>query len=265
MPARRHTHGPGRVLRVAVVDHETEIAGMLIDRSRSLDWEVRLIDRPVAIEDLTAMRLNAIVVDIASLPGLHGVDGTAGTDRWDWLRHLAESLPQLAILVCTAPAALSERVRGLTLGADDWLSKTCHPEELIARIQRATTGRRQPPPPKAGEPLRSGDLQIRFDHQQAFAGGLSAQLTPREFEILTLLASSPGIALEREEIYARIWGYTMLAGDRSVDVFIAKLRAKLRRVSPGWEYLHTHFGFGYRFAARPLDASDRQGGAGVAA
>ena len=57
--------------------------------------------------------------------------------------------------------------------------------------------------------------------------------------------------LEREEVYQRVWGYTMARGDRSVDVFVRKLRSKLERVSPGWRYVHTHFGVGYRFAAEP--------------
>jgi DNA-binding winged helix-turn-helix (wHTH) protein len=58
--------------------------------------------------------------------------------------------------------------------------------------------------------------------------------------------------LDREDIYQRVWGYTMPHGDRSVDVFVRKLRAKLEAVSPGWRYVHTHFGVGYRFAAEPV-------------
>ena len=61
--------------------------------------------------------------------------------------------------------------------------------------------------------------------------------------------------LEREFIYQRLWGYAMVRGDRSVDVFVRKLRQKLERVSPGWRYIHTHFGIGYRFAAEPAYAS----------
>ncbi len=58
--------------------------------------------------------------------------------------------------------------------------------------------------------------------------------------------------LEREEIYSRLWGYAMVRGDRSVDVFVRKLRQKLEKASPGWRYIHTHFGIGYRFAAEPV-------------
>ena len=62
--------------------------------------------------------------------------------------------------------------------------------------------------------------------------------------------------LPREEIYERVWGYAMVHGDRSVDVFVRKLRQKLERVSPGWRYIHTHFGIGYRFAPEPVDGGE---------
>jgi len=77
-------------------------------------------------------------------------------------------------------------------------------------------------------------------------GSASVDLTAREFELLQLLAQSDRV-LRREEIYERVWGYAMAHGDRSVDVFIGKVRQKLRLVSPHWDYIHTHFGVGYRF------------------
>ena len=77
--------------------------------------------------------------------------------------------------------------------------------------------------------------------------GRSINLTRREFELLQTLAEAEGKVLEREEIYQRVWGYAMAHGDRSVDVFIRKLRAKLQKHSPSWSYIHTHFGVGYRF------------------
>ena len=77
-------------------------------------------------------------------------------------------------------------------------------------------------------------------------------LTRREFELIQLLAEAEGQVLQREEIYQRVWGYAMVHGDRSVDVFVRKLRQKLERASPGWRYIHTHFGIGYRFAPEPV-------------
>jgi DNA-binding response OmpR family regulator len=93
-----------------------------------------------------------------------------------------------------------------------------------------------------------GEITIRPDLYQAYVHDVSLELTAREFEILHLLSGSDRV-LRREEIYERVWGYAMAHGDRSVDVFVRKLRQKLRAGSPVWSYIHTHFGVGYRFAA----------------
>ena len=98
-----------------------------------------------------------------------------------------------------------------------------------------------------------GEVEIRPDQYQAFVGGTSLDLTRREFELIRLLAEAAGQVLPREEIYQRVWGYAMVHGDRSVDVFVRKLRSKLERVSPEWRYIHTHFGIGYRFAPESVD------------
>ena len=80
-------------------------------------------------------------------------------------------------------------------------------------------------------------------------------------ELLQLLAEAAGQVMEREEIYRRVWGYAMAHGDRSVDVFIRKLRQKLEKRSAGWTYIHTHFGVGYRFDPEPVGGTDRDTGA----
>jgi DNA-binding winged helix-turn-helix (wHTH) protein len=97
--------------------------------------------------------------------------------------------------------------------------------------------------------MLAGEIEVRPDQFQVFAHGRSIDLTRREFELIQLLAGAEGRVLEREEIYQRVWGYTMAHGDRSVDVFVRKLRSKLQHASPEWHYIHTHFGVGYRFAA----------------
>jgi DNA-binding winged helix-turn-helix (wHTH) protein len=116
------------------------------------------------------------------------------------------------------------------------------------------------PPPSASraetEPINAGEVEIRSDRFQAFVGERSIDLTRREFELIELLAAAEGRVLEREEIYSRLWGYTMVRGDRSVDVFVRKLRQKLEKASPKWRYIHTHFGIGYRFAAESVEVSE---------
>ena len=120
-------------------------------------------------------------------------------------------------------------MRGLRLGADDWITKPCHPEEVIARVQSVVRRRRRSASRAEVEPITAGEVEIRSDRFQAFVGDRSIDLTRREFELIELLAAAEGRVLEREEVYSRLWGYTMVRGDRSVDVFVRKLRQKLRR------------------------------------
>jgi DNA-binding response OmpR family regulator len=143
---------------------------------------------------------------------------------------------------------VAQRVRGLRLGADAWMTKPCHPEELICVIEAAIRRHRMGEMPAPEGAIDVGEITIRPDLYQAYAGDLSLELTAREFEILNLLSQADRV-LRREEIYERVWGYAMAHGDRSVDVFVRKLRQKLRQASPSWSYIHTHFGVGYRFAA----------------
>ncbi|MFL5857656.1 MAG: response regulator transcription factor, partial [Solirubrobacteraceae bacterium] len=178
-----------------------------------------------------------------------------GHDAWAQLEAIRVRLPGLAVIVCTGRTSVGQRVRGLRLGADDWITKPCHPEEVIARIETVLR-RGLRADPKDLEALHVGEVEIRPDLFQAFVHGRSGDFTRREFELLQLLSDAPGLVLPREEIYQRVWGYAMAHGDRSVDVFVRKLRQKLERASPRWRYIHTHFGIGYRFAPEAADAGE---------
>src|SRR5205823_10733056 len=129
--------------------------------------------------------------------------------------------------------------------------KPCHPDEVMARIEAVVRRHRRGRTREDRGPLVAGELEVRSDQFQAYVGGESVELTRREFELLQVLADHAGKVLERDEIYRRVWGYAMIHGDRSVDVFVRKLRSKLQQHSPGWAYIHTHFGIGYRFEAEP--------------
>ena len=100
-------------------------------------------------------------------------------------------------------------------------------------------------PPR--EPRRIGNVEIRPDELQVLVDGRRAGLTVREFEILYVLAASFDCVVPREEIYDLVWGGQMPRRDRSVDVFVRKVRRKLALCAPEWEFIHTHFGIGYRF------------------
>src|SRR4051794_414714 len=228
-------------LRIAVLDRDTGFVQVLSKRLDRLGWEYRVVGAAVPVQTMVAMRLSAVVVDLAGL----------GPQGWEWLERVCAELPGLGVVVCTGQSSVAQRVRGLRLGADDWVTKPCHPEEVIARVEAVVRRRRRSEPRRETVPLASGEVEIRPDQFQAFVDGRSVELTRREFELIELLASAEGRVLEREEIYQRVWGYAMARGDRSVDVFVRKLRQKLEKGSPGWRYIHTHFGIGYRFAAEP--------------
>jgi DNA-binding response OmpR family regulator len=235
--------GSAATLRIAVLDRDSGFIQVLSKRLDRLGWEHRVLASPVPADAVVAMRLSALVVDLAVL----------GPQAWEWLERLCGALPDLGIVVCTGPSTVAQRVRGLRLGADDWITKPCHPEEVIARVQSVVRRRRRPSGRAETKPVTAGEVEIRSDRFQAFVGAASLDLTRREFELIELLAAAEGRVLEREEIYSRLWGYTMVRGDRSVDVFVRKLRQKLEKASPRWRYIHTHFGIGYRFAAESLD------------
>lgn len=254
-PDLRESLGTGHVVvrdsdrhpRVAIIDRDSGFLRVLTHRLDAAGCEHRVLPAPVSTERLVAMRLQALVIDLA----LFGPEG------WDYLERVCARLPSLAVIVCTGPSSLAQRVRGLRMGADAWITKPCHPEELMAVLQAVTRRHRRGEVPVLEDGLELGAITIRPDRHQAYAGEVSLELTSREFEILYLLAQTDRV-LRREEIYERLWGYAMAHGDRSVDVFVGKLRQKLRASSPGWAYIHTHFGVGYRFAPEPEESVEQK-------
>jgi DNA-binding response OmpR family regulator len=232
---------PASALRIALIDDDSGMMTVLDRRFAANRWESQVIGYAADPEQLTALKLHALIVN----PAITGLD---------YLEWVAERIPGLALLVCSRPAPVADRVRALRGGADDWITKPCHPDELIARVEAVLRRRRVGELPAEDDALEVGELRIRRDRFDAYAGGQAAGLSRKEYELLIQLAGAEGRVLEREEIYQRVWGYTMVRGDRSVDVFVRKLRQKLEAISPDWRYVHTHFGVGYRFAAEPVAA-----------
>jgi DNA-binding response OmpR family regulator len=224
-------------LRIAILDSDSGFVRVLVKRAGDMGWQYRCLESPPPVEEFVAMRVNALVVDLALL----------GPGGWEFLERVSGALPGMGVIVCTGPTSVSQRVRGLRAGADDWVTKPCHPEEVLARVEAVIRRRKRSSDRSDVGPLVAGELEIRADQFQAFVGRRSIDLTRREFELLELLAQAQGKVLQREEIYQAVWGYAMAHGDRSVDVFVRKLRQKLETASPDWSYIHTHFGVGYRF------------------
>jgi DNA-binding response OmpR family regulator len=226
-------------VRLAVVDRDSGFLKVLGNRLDQHGWEYRFAGAAIPVESLRSMRLTAVVVDLAHL----------GPSAWAWLQDVSAELHGVGLVVCTGRSTVGQRVRGLRLGADDWVTKPCHPEEVIARVEAVSRRRRRSDPQARADRLEVGELAIDRGQFQAFADGRTVDLTRREFELIEMLASAEGQVLQRDHIYREIWGYAMARGDRSVDVFVRRVRQKLEQASPGWRYIHTQFGVGYRFAA----------------
>src|ERR671918_982895 len=159
-------------VRIAVLDADTGFLQVLSKRLEGAGWQYRVLASPVPLDAIVAMRLNAVVIDLAVL----------GPQGWTYLEKLCARLPGLGVVVCTGRSSVAQRVRGLRLGADDWITKPCHPEELIARVEAVVRRRKRADARAESTPLVVGEVEIRADQFQAFVGGASVDLTRREFE-----------------------------------------------------------------------------------
>ncbi len=232
-------------LRLALLDDDSAFLVVLTKRLDERSWHHQAFTVAIPTERVAEMHFDAVVVDIELL----------GADAWHWLRALGDVSPAPAIVVCTAGSTVDDRVRALQLGVDDWLTKPCHPEEVLARVEAVVRRLRRLQAPQLGS-FVVGELEIDRRLYQAFVHGDSLELKRREYQVLAVLAGAVGNVLRREFIYERVWGRPMVRDDRSVDVVIHKLRRKLLQASPGWEYIHTHPTAGYRFAPGARGSSD---------
>lgn len=230
-------------LRLVIIDRDQVIVAAIRERAQARGWESHELAHRTTRRFLARLRTHALVLDPAAL----------GPEPWEWVSAMAAGLPGMAVIVCAAVGStVSERVQALRLGVDDWLQKPSHPDEVIARVQSAVRRRRLAgAEPGAGEPIHAGELEIRAAESQAYVDGVSLELTGRELAVLSAIAAQKGAVVPRETIYLRVWGYSMVKGDRSVDVYVRKIRDKLRRVSPGWSYIHTQVRVGYRLHPEP--------------
>jgi DNA-binding response OmpR family regulator len=169
----------------------------------------------------------ALVLDI----GLPTMDGLAVC------RALRAAENWTPVLIVTARGDEVDRLIGLELGADDYLTKPFSPRELVARV-KAILRRSEPPAPKT---LTAGPVTVDVDRRQVSVSGRPVELTATEFSLLAFLLRRPGQVYEREQLLAQVWGYEASAGTRTVDVHVAQLRAKLGPEAP----IRTVRGVGY--------------------
>ncbi len=195
---------------------------------------------PVA-DGLAAIRVGRSGVDALILDvGLPGVDG------FEVARVLRRERHEMPILMLTARTDEVDRVVGFELGADDYVCKPFSPREVVARVKALLrrTGMDRTPAPSV---LRFGRLEIDESAREARVDGEDLKLKPREFALLLELAGNPGIALTRERLLQRVWGFDFEGDERTVDVHVRRLRARLAERAELRKLVQTVHGFGYKF------------------
>jgi DNA-binding response OmpR family regulator len=186
-------------------------------------------------------RLDVCVVDLM-LPGLDG---------WKLIESARAEGIGTPLVVVSARGSEEDRVHTLELGADDYLVKPFSMRELVARVRAAARRGVRSQQPDRGELIQLAELRIDPVSVQAYLGGESAGLTPTEFRLLHALASESPRVVTRDELLQRIWGRRQTRRDRTVDVFVRKLREKIDARAPHHVFLHTRYGVGYKLEPLP--------------
>ncbi|MDX3661845.1 response regulator transcription factor [Lentzea sp. NPDC055074] len=216
-------------MRVLLVEDDDGVANALVEALRANGHRPTRVRR--GADALIAHRDADVVLLDLGLPDQDGLEV---------LRKLRKIDP-VPVLVLTARGDERTVVRGLRLGADDYLVKPVRLAELLARIDavaRRSAARSQEP----DELVRVSDVEIDLQSRQVVVGGREISLTTKEFDVLAVLARRPGTAVSRQQLMDEVWGNAFVAVSRTLDVHLTQLRAKLDR--PG--LLHTIRGFGYR-------------------
>ena len=172
-----------------------------------------------------------------------------GLDGWKLCEQVRREGFSLPIIIVSARTSEFDKVQVLSMGADDYLTKPFGMGELLARVQ-ANLRRAGGTTAERHDAIEAGPLIVDPDRKEAFSGGESLGLTSKEFAVLHLLAKSAPQVISREDIYKAVWGYEMMHGDRSVDVFVRRIRKKIAAAIPTHSFVQTHYGFGYRFEMR---------------
>ena len=223
--------------RVLVVEDEQDIAGLIkhaLERSGVAQVEI-VSSGDAALRAVTELEPDLVILDL-NLPVL------SGTDVCRILRSRPASA-NVPIIMLTARTGESDRVAGLDLGADDYVTKPFSLRELAARV-RAVLRRQQQAAPVSASVYQGEHLFADFEAVAIAVDGVNVRLTRREFELLRFLVENRNRVLSRDRLLERVWGYERFIETRSVDVHVGRLRAKLGAAGP---QIETVVGLGYRF------------------
>jgi two-component system, OmpR family, phosphate regulon response regulator PhoB len=223
--------------RVLIVEDEQDIAGLIkhtLERSAGAEAEI-VGSGDAALKAVAARPPDLIILDL-NLPVLSGLDVCRVLRSRSDARHLP-------IIMLTAKSSESDRVAGLELGADDYVTKPFSLRELTARV-RAVLRRSQPADERPSPGYQGNELTADFDAVAVAVNGEPVRLTRREFELLRYLVQNKNRVVSRDRLLERVWGYDRMVETRSVDVHVGRLRSKL---GPAGRQIETVVGLGYRF------------------
>jgi two-component system KDP operon response regulator KdpE len=194
-----------------------------------------------ALQAFHELHPDLVILD-ASVPGMDG---------WQVLERIRE-VSRIPVLMVTARSAETDKVRGLRLGADDYMTKPISFPELIARVEGALRRAQQAPPGRVRE-LRHRDLSINLDDHRTRLRSRDVRLTPTEFRLLVFLVERAGQLVTHRQVLTGVWGIGYGTDVHLLRMTIRNLRAKLDAVAPGESYIATEYGLGYRLTgpARP--------------
>ena len=213
---------------VLIVDDDAELRGMLGEYLANEQVEVDMApDGATALRMIERQRPDLVLLDV-TMPGLNG---------FEVLKRLRERWP-VPVLMLTARDDVVDRVLGLELGADDYITKPFSPREVVARVKAVV---RRADGPSASPLLELGRVVVDRDAHKVRVDGQEVELTATEFDLLVHLMRHPGRVLSREQLLSEVWGYAAVVGTRTVDVHVAQVRAKLGDASP----IRTVRGVGY--------------------
>jgi DNA-binding response OmpR family regulator len=226
-----------RTEKILVVDDEEHIIELVELYLRKEGYRVvSAQDGDAAIEKFSVEKPDLLVLDIM-LPGADGLDV---------LRQVRKT-SRVPVIMLTARESEVDKVVGLELGADDYLTKPFSARELVARVKAVL--RRAKPAEEEPEPvLVRGSLTIDSSRRKVeVKGGVEVELTAKEFDLLYVMAANPGIVLTRDRLMEKVWGYEYMGDTRTVDVYIRHLREKLTDDADNPRFIETVRGVGYRF------------------
>jgi DNA-binding response OmpR family regulator len=228
--------------KVRIVEDDTVIAQGMVHHLRAAGFDPLWIARgELGLTRLRYERPDVCVLDLM-LPQ---------KDGWSVIEAARADGIGTPIVVVSARGSEQDRVRTLELGADDYVVKPFSMQELVARVRAAARRGAQPLIAQRGDAIEIEELRIDPSVVQAFVGEESVDLTPTEFRLLHMLATERGRVVTRDELLQTLWGRRHTYRDRTVDVFVRKLREKIDRRTPHHTFIQTRYGVGYRFEPTP--------------